>query len=71
MWNRPSRTACPKAIRARSESLRSSEESTGSLYSCLVLPHDLENATFAVNRLEDSFSASAALVDEENHDGAD
>ena len=31
----------------------------------VVLRHDKENATLAVNRLEDSFSASAALVDRE------
>ena len=30
-----------------------------------VLRHDRENATLAVNHLDDSFSASAALVDEE------
>jgi outer membrane protein assembly factor BamB len=31
----------------------------------IVLCHDRENATLAVNHLEDSFSASAALVDQE------
>lgn len=31
----------------------------------VVLRHDRENATLAVNRLDDSFSASAALVDNE------
>jgi outer membrane protein assembly factor BamB len=31
----------------------------------VVLRHDRENATLAVNRLEDRFSASAALVDGE------
>jgi hypothetical protein len=31
----------------------------------VVLRHDRENATLAVNRLADSFSASAALVDRE------
>jgi outer membrane protein assembly factor BamB len=31
----------------------------------VVLRHDAQNATLAVNQLEDSFSASAALVDGE------
>jgi len=31
----------------------------------VVVRHDRENATLAINRLDDSFSASAALVDRE------
>ena len=38
---------------------------TGRDGSTVVLRHDKENAALAVNRLEDSFSASAALVDKE------
>ena len=36
---------------------------TGRDGATVVLRHDRENATLAVNRLDDSFSASAALVD--------
>jgi hypothetical protein len=38
---------------------------TGRDGTTVVLQHDRENATLAVNRLDDSFSASAALVDGE------
>ena len=38
---------------------------TGRDGTTVVLRHDRENATLAVNHLEDSFSASAALVDSE------
>ena len=38
---------------------------TGRDGSTVVLRHDRENATLAVNHLDDSFSASAALVDRE------
>jgi outer membrane protein assembly factor BamB len=38
---------------------------TGRDGATVVLRHDRENAVLAVNRLEDSFSASAALVDRE------
>ena len=38
---------------------------TGRDGSTVVLRHDRENATIAVNHLDDSFSASAALVDRE------
>jgi outer membrane protein assembly factor BamB len=38
---------------------------TGRDGSTVVLKHDRENATMAVNHLEDSFSASAAVVDRE------
>ncbi len=38
---------------------------TGRDGTTVVLQHDSENATLAVNRLDDSFSASAALVDGE------
>ncbi|HEY0548345.1 MAG TPA: PQQ-binding-like beta-propeller repeat protein [Verrucomicrobiae bacterium] len=38
---------------------------TGRDGTTVVLHHDKENATLAVNHLEDSFSASAALVDKE------
>ena len=31
----------------------------------VVLQHDKENATLAINHLDDSFSSSAALVDRE------
>ena len=38
---------------------------TGRDGTTVVLKHDAENATLAVNHLDDSFSASAALVDKE------
>jgi outer membrane protein assembly factor BamB len=38
---------------------------TGRDGATVVLRHDLKNATLAVNHLEDSFSASPALVDHE------
>ena len=38
---------------------------TGRDGTTVVLRHDRENATLAVNRLEDTFSASPALVDRE------
>jgi hypothetical protein len=38
---------------------------TGRDGATVVLKHDRENATLAVNRLNDSFSASPALVDGE------
>jgi outer membrane protein assembly factor BamB len=38
---------------------------TGRDGTTVVLRHDKENATLAVNHLDDSFSASAALVDRE------
>jgi outer membrane protein assembly factor BamB len=38
---------------------------TGRDGATVVLRHDRENATLAVNHLDDSFSASAALVDRE------
>jgi hypothetical protein len=38
---------------------------TGRDGSTVVIRHDRENAIVAVNRLEDSFSASAALIDRE------
>ncbi len=38
---------------------------TGRDGNTVVLRHDKDNATLAVNRLDDSFSASAALVDKE------
>ena len=38
---------------------------TGRDGSTVVLRHDRENAVLAVNQLEDSFSASPALVDDE------
>lgn len=38
---------------------------TGRDGTTVVLRHDRDNATLAVNRLDDSFSASAALVDKE------
>ena len=38
---------------------------TGRDGTTVVVQHDRENATLAVNRLDDSFSASAAVVDGE------
>ena len=38
---------------------------TGRDGNTVVLRHDKDNATLAVNHLDDSFSASAALVDKE------